>query len=254
MYGKVFFLSTARLSDKVLIASASYNGKSIEISAVKQMLQGLQAMDSGKLYAFAMGNYAWSVMEQAGVIYVVATAADYPSRVSAQCLNDCARLFVARVQDQWRTCLEGALSETCKKLLGNLCEKYDNLAEMDKVTATMAKVEAVKMQMADNIQESLKNAVLMEKIEDDAKTLQDSAGIFKQQAKSLKSKMWWKNCKMKLLICAITLAILGTIALIVAAQVGAFDQTDDDDDSKDKHKDKTTSTTAPAPAPARLRW
>lgn len=36
------------------------------------------------------------------------------------------------------------------------------------VTATLAKVDAVKMQMADNIQESLKNAVLMEKIEDDA--------------------------------------------------------------------------------------
>jgi hypothetical protein len=32
------------------------------------------------------------------VIYVVASAVDYPSRISAQCLNDCARLFVARVQ------------------------------------------------------------------------------------------------------------------------------------------------------------
>ena len=32
------------------------------------------------------------------MIYVVASAVDYPSRISAQCLNDCARLFVARVQ------------------------------------------------------------------------------------------------------------------------------------------------------------
>jgi hypothetical protein len=35
--------------------------------------------------------------------------------------------------------------------------------------------------------------------------------------------MWWKNLKMKLMIACITFAILGTIALIVAAQVGAFD-------------------------------
>ena len=71
MYGKVFFLATARLSDKVLVASTSYNSKSIgawvpykllcadriqltapppivnvfsELAAVKQMLQGLQAV------------------------------------------------------------------------------------------------------------------------------------------------------------------------------------------------------------------
>jgi len=29
MYGKVFFLGAARATDKVLVASASYNGKAI---------------------------------------------------------------------------------------------------------------------------------------------------------------------------------------------------------------------------------
>ena len=38
------------------------------------------------------------------------------------------------MQEQWKTAKEGALADTCKKMLTNLCEKFDNLQEMDKVT------------------------------------------------------------------------------------------------------------------------
>ena len=132
--------------------------------------------------------------------------------------------------------------------------------------------------------------------------LQASAGIFKQQAKSLKSKMWWKNLKMKLCIAFAVLLVVGVITVrtpcyhirgqrrpclaerardcarrgsaqgfqrrplellrrlfltasrplfafkvIIMAQVGAFDQTDDGDDNKNKNKgndsaDTTTTT------------
>ena len=125
-------------------------------------------MKSEQLYSFAMSEYAWSIMESGGVIYVVAAAVSYPARVSAQCLRDAARLFSARVQESWKTSREGGLQEASKKLLKNLCEKYDNLEEMDKLTATMAKVDTVKLQMRDNIQQALENCVTLEKIENDA--------------------------------------------------------------------------------------
>jgi hypothetical protein len=223
MFDKVFFLATARSTDKVLVATVTYNNKNIDLSAVKQMLGSLQAMESSKLYAFSMGNYAWNLMETGGVIYIVATDAEYPSRIASVCLQDCARLFVARVQESWKTAKEGGLSDTCKKLLVNLCEKYDNLAEIDKVTSTLGKVDVLKMKMQDNIRQALENSVTLEKIESDAADLQASAGIFRQQAKSLKSKMWWKNLKMKLLIAGVVLTILGVVAILIASQVGAFD-------------------------------
>jgi hypothetical protein len=54
--------------------------------------------------------------------------------VSSKFLSDCARLFAARVDEQWRGAKEGGLTDVCKKLFHNLCEKYDNLSEMDKVS------------------------------------------------------------------------------------------------------------------------
>ena len=50
---------------------------------------------------------------------------------------------------------------------------------------------------------------MLEKIENDAADLQASAGIFRQQAKNLKSKMWWKKLKMNLCIAAVVLTITG---------------------------------------------
>jgi hypothetical protein len=125
-------------------------------------------MDSSKLYSFSMGNYAWSLMETGGVIYIIATAVDYPARVSAACLQDCARSFVARFQDTWKTSKEGSLNGDSKKMFTQLCEKYDNLAEMDKVTSTLAKVDVLKMTMQDNIKQALENSVTLEKIEQDS--------------------------------------------------------------------------------------
>jgi hypothetical protein len=67
--------------------------------------------------------------------------------MAAQCLQETNRLFGARVQETWKTCKEGGLSDAAKKVLGSLCEKYDNLHAMDKVAATLAKVDAVKLTM-----------------------------------------------------------------------------------------------------------
>ena len=46
MFGKVIFLAAARATDKVIVASVSYNGKSIDLGAVRPMLATLTSMKS----------------------------------------------------------------------------------------------------------------------------------------------------------------------------------------------------------------
>lgn len=122
--------------------------------------------------------------------------------------------------------LRPQLADSAKGALTSMCEKWDNVGAVDKLGATQAKVEAVKLQMQDNLQVALENCVKLEKIEQDAEELQASAGIFKAQAHSLKKKMWWKNLKMKLVIACIVVTILVVIIMVIMLQTGAFDDDD----------------------------
>ena len=257
MFGKVIFLAAARATDKVIVASVSYNGKSIDLGAVRPMLATLTSMKSNQPYNFTNGGHAWSIKEIGGVIYVVrdklsapnfpqqkslwlcfsslrpkmmpppcsyplalsddcqqaATAEDYPQRVAFQLLDETARLFAARAEDQWKTCREGGLTESTKKILTNLCEKFDNLTAVDKSAGVMAKIDSVKLTMQDNIAAALANSVKMNELDEKANDLQAQAGIFKAQAKSLKDRMWWKNCKMKLAIAGAVITVAGILTV-----------------------------------------
>ena len=76
-----------------------------------------------------------------------------------------------------------------------LCAKYDNLSEVDKVSALNSKVESVKLVMMNNIENSLQNTEKIELLNEKAQDLSVQSRIFSDGAKDLKNKMWWKNMK-----------------------------------------------------------
>jgi hypothetical protein len=80
-----------------------------------------------------------------------------------------------------------------------ICQKYDNLAEVDKLAAVAKKVDSVKLVMQENVDLALQNCVKLENIEKAAEELQQQAGVFKRNANELKKKMWWKNMKVSFL-------------------------------------------------------
>lgn len=60
---------------------------------------------------------------------------------------------------------EKGLDKTCGEMLRKLCEKYDNLLEVDKLAAVMNKVDSVKLVLQENVQVALANCVTLENIE-----------------------------------------------------------------------------------------
>jgi hypothetical protein len=74
---------------------------------------------------------------------------------------------------------------------------------IDKLAATFAKVQSVKLVMQDNVDLALQNCVKLESIERAAEDLQQQAGFFKRDAKELRKRMWWKNCKVREEFCRV---------------------------------------------------
>jgi tetrahydromethanopterin S-methyltransferase subunit F len=152
-----------------------------------------------------------------GLIYILICQQNYPQRCSHACLEELQRQFTAKAGDKATTAKDRALDKTCGPILQKLCQKYDNLAEVDKLASVQKKVDTVKLVMQENVDLALQNCVKLESIERAAEELQQQAGVFKRNATDLKKKMWWKNMKMKLIIGFIVLAIIGIIAGVAYA-------------------------------------
>jgi hypothetical protein len=76
--------------------------------------------------------------------------------------------FVNKVGDKATSAKERSLDKTCSTLFSNICRKYDNLAEVDKLAAVSKKVDAVKIIMQENVDLALQNCVKLESIEKQA--------------------------------------------------------------------------------------
>lgn len=220
-FNNVHFLGVARVAGQgIIIASYSYNSET-DLGGVKQVLeQPNMQLSPGKHYSFSVGQLAWHLIaDEMGLIYILISSASYRQRCAHNCLEELQRTFVAKAGDKAATARDRQLDKQCAPLLQKICQKYDNLAEVDKLASVTRKVESVKLVMQENIDVALQNTVKLESIERQAEELQQQAGVFKRNANELKNKMWWKNMKMKLIIGGTILVILAIIIAIIACQM-----------------------------------
>lgn len=221
-HGNIHFVAVARLSfgNGIIMTSHSYNTET-DLNAVKQVLeQPNMSLNPGKHYSFSVNNTQWHIIaDDSALIYIMISKFNYPQRVAHAALEELQRSFMAKAGDKASTAKDKALDKTCGSILLRICEKYDNLAEVDKLASVSRKVDTVKLVMQENVDLALKNCVKLESIERAADDLQQQAGVFKRSAHDLKKKMWWKNIKMYLIIGFIVLAIVGIIAGVVAYMV-----------------------------------
>jgi vesicle-associated membrane protein 7 len=93
------------------------------------------------------------------------------------------------------------------------CETHPE--ELSKVAAVQKQVDEVKSIMVDNIERVLERGEKIELLVDKTDNLRFQADRFHKTGRSLRSKMWWQNMKVKLLI----LVIVILIAVIIFASV-----------------------------------
>jgi hypothetical protein len=207
------YTGVARLAGQgILVASHSHNTET-DRDAVRQVLeQPNMQMNPGKHYAFSVGQLGWHLIaDDMGLIYILICHVQYPQRCAHICLEELQRTFSAKAGDKALTAKDNTLDRSCGSLLQKICEKYDNLTEVDKLASVTKKVETVKLVMQENVDLALQNCVKLETIERAAEELQQQAGVFKKNANELKKKMWYKNMKMWFIIAFIVAVILAII-------------------------------------------
>jgi hypothetical protein len=101
-----------------------------------------------------------------------------------------------------------SLNKSSKPILTKMCQKYSDVASVDKASALIGKVDGVKVQMQDNIASMLQNMEQTEVISDQANQLNEQASVFKKKSTDLKRQMKCKNMKMTLIIVGLIVGVL----------------------------------------------
>jgi len=85
--------------------------------------------------------------------------------------------------------------------------------ESEKLRSVQAKADEVANIARQNIQLSIAQVDRLSEMEERAAQLEESSGDFHKGARAVRSKMWWRSCKM--LICiAITIIILILVIVV----------------------------------------
>lgn len=92
--------------------------------------------------------------------------------------------------------------------------------EISKVAAVQRKVDEVKNIMVENIEKVLERGEKIELLVDKTDDLRFQAEKFHKTGRHLRSKMWWQNFKVKILLCIVILVIAIVIFLLACFSGG----------------------------------
>ncbi|CAD7700981.1 unnamed protein product [Ostreobium quekettii] len=139
-------------------------------------------------------------------------------------------VFLDRVAEEFRSKFgakaRGAAAGSLEKQFGprlkhhmEYCEAHPE--EISKVAAVQRKVDEVKNIMVENIEKVLERGEKIELLVDKTDDLRFQAEKFHKTGKHLRSKMWWQNFKMKIMLCIIIMVVILIIVLLICFPGGA---------------------------------
>ena len=148
--------------------------------------------------------------------YVLVTSPTYPRRTAFTALTK-LREAVASSSESEESLLssESLSSERAKQPqlgppLSDIASRFSE-PEQDKAEQVSAQVEEVRGQMEGNIERMLENQENLDAVQEKTGNLQEGARQFRKQSNTLKSQLWWRNFKIKIIVLICVLAILAYI-------------------------------------------
>ena len=203
----------ARLSDGLVLAS--HKGRATDAAnTAKKVLESGNLKPNAQLTVTVTPEIG-TLHLAAGDVDVVAviTATEYPRRAAFKLLDEIrGQVSEAAIsaEDVAEATKEGAL----KSLLPFLRDRagYEDLAEVDKLTAVGAQVDEVKATMEGNINRMLDNAETVGAVEDKSRRCAPGAQQFQRRSDNVRRMMWWRLVKLKIInLGTLVICILGYI-------------------------------------------
>lgn len=180
------------------------------------LLKKIPEGDSKLSYAYDTYNFHYTVSNE--LTYLCMTDSDFNRLGAFEFLGEIRDRFVATYGDRAKTAIAFAFNADFQRVFAQCVEKYNNSKQNDKIAKVRDEINQVKNVMLENIDKVLDRGEKIELLVDRTETLDQHAFKFKKTSGNLRNAMWWKNCKLRILIAVIVIVI---IYIIAAAACGA---------------------------------
>ena len=108
--------------------------------------------------------------------------------------------------------------------LREICARYGEAAEADKVARVGAQVHEVQAMMEGNINRMLDNQETVGAVEDKSEALREGASQFNRRSEHVRRMMWWRLMKLKMIFAALATCVLGYILVPIIHQATKDDE------------------------------
>ncbi|PNH06023.1 hypothetical protein TSOC_007676 [Tetrabaena socialis] len=203
---------------------SEYAAFSGNFSAVAKDYLVQAGKNEGK-FTFNVDGHTFNFLNRAGFTYLVVADEAYGRAIPSAFLDKIASEFTMKYADKAQGAKEGAFNTSFGKQLKQLMEHATQFPEEYSKVASVQKkaskdVDEVKGIMTENIEKVLARGEKLELLTDKTENLMNEADRFQRTGRTLRRKMWWQNCKMKIVVAMAVLLLAVVIFLLVCFSGG----------------------------------
>ena len=224
----VRFLAYGRLSDGLLLAThKSRRANAATEETCKKVFESGNLKPNAQLTVTVTPEIGTLHLNAGGDdVIAVVTASAYPRKLAFDLLDEVRRdvtrasITASDVRDAEKPgCFARSLPS-----LREICARYGEAPEADKVARVGAQVHEVQAMMEGNINRMLDNQETVGAVEDKSEALREGASQFNRRSEHVRRMMWWRLMKLKMIFAALATCVLGYILVPIIHQATKDDE------------------------------
>ncbi|EFJ39880.1 hypothetical protein VOLCADRAFT_70298 [Volvox carteri f. nagariensis] len=171
-------------------------------------------------FTIACDRHTFNFLVHNGYTFCVVADEAYGRQIPFAFLERVRDEFESRYADKARTAAAHSMDRTFGPRLKTHMEYcMEHPEEISKIAAVQKKVNEVKDVMVENIEKVLERGEKIELLVDKTDDLRNQVRDFQRKGRQLRSKMWWQNCRMKLVV-LLAVALLAVVIFLLACFAG----------------------------------
>eukprot|EP00299_Pterocystis_sp_00344_P002438 c1274_g1_i1.p1 GENE.c1274_g1_i1~~c1274_g1_i1.p1 ORF type:complete len:218 (-),score=36.30 c1274_g1_i1:59-712(-) len=191
---------------------AEFTSASGNFTTVTRRILEKLPQQNGKM-SYTYDSHQFHYITEDALTYMCMCDSEFSRRIAFSFLEDIKKRFQSTYGERARTALAYGMNEDFSKVLSSSMNYYSTNPEADKLNKVRGEIGDVKSIMVGNIEKVLDRGEKISLLVDKTEQMQQQSLTFKKQSTSLRKLMWWKNCKLNLMIAAIVLLLIFFLVL-----------------------------------------